>query len=212
MRKIDIVIADDHPMVRYGIKQVVAACEDMSIVGEASSGTAVLRLLHELRCDVVLLDLSMPDISGIELIKEIGRLQKGVPILVLSMYSDRQFVVSAIRHGAVGYVAKGSNPEVLVEAIRKVSEGGQFIDPTLVEVVIFPAGKPEHLPEEILSAREMQILKMFSSGIPLGDIAGRLCLSPKTISTYKARIMFKLDIDNNADLIRYAERHHVTTG
>ena len=203
------MIADDHPMVRCGIRQVFAAYEDLRITGEASSGNELLALLKKGRCDVVLLDLSMPGVNGVELLQEIGRQHENLPVLVLSMHSERQFVASAIRNGAVGYVAKGSDPEILVHAIRKVAGGGQFIDPSLVEVVVFPTTKQERLPEELLSMREIQILRMFSSGIPLGTIAQTLCLSPKTVSTYKARLMEKLEIDNNADLIRYAARHRL---
>lgn len=206
---IRLVIADDHAMVRGGLKQIIATCSDMQVVGEATDGNTLLGLLQQGACDLLLLDMTMPGLSGIDLIQRLQKEHPALPVLILSMHNEGQFVARALKAGASGYVTKGSEPEVLLAAIRKIATGGRFIDPSLVEAMVFETPATGGLPHESLSERELQILKLIAAGLPLGRIADQLHLSPKTVSTYKMRLMDKLGIDNNADLIRYASRHEL---
>lgn len=204
---IRILIADDHAMVRGGLKQIIATSDDICVVGEAVDGASTLAELERTPCDLLLLDMTMPGPAGIDLIRQLRTSYLQLPILVLSMHNEGQIVSRALKAGAAGYVTKGSEPEVLLAAIRKIAGGGKFIDPSLVEAMVFDKGSDDRLPHELLSERELQILKLIAGGSPLGRIADRLHLSPKTVSTYKMRLMEKLAIDNNAELIRYATKH-----
>lgn len=203
---IKIVLADDHAIVREGLKQLMATTFDIQVVGEAGNFVELQRLCQSIAFDVLLLDMTMPGLSGIELIQRLFREKPSLPILVLSMHIEKQIVTQALKAGASGYVAKGSLPEVLFGAIRKLADGGKYIDPLLVNDLVFDA-KDSDEPGDLLSARELQVLSMIAVGHSLGDIANRLHLSPKTISSHKIRLMQKLNIDNNADLIRYATQH-----
>jgi DNA-binding NarL/FixJ family response regulator len=210
---IRILIADDHAIVRGGLTQIVATTADIVVAGEATHGGDVLALLRRLPVDVLLLDMNMPGVSGADLIRQLHDLYPALPILVLSMHNEGQIITRALRAGAAGYVTKDSEPEILLAGIRKVAGGGRFIDPALVDSMVFDGADNdgEH-PGALLTARELQVLTMIAQGQPLGDIADRLHLSPKTISTHKMRLMQKLNIDNNADLIRYAIRHGLAAG
>ncbi|MBV2235450.1 MAG: response regulator transcription factor [Sterolibacterium sp.] len=213
---IRILIADDHALLRGGIKQIIAATRDLTVVAEAASGTQVLALCNAQGSkappdiDLLLLDLTMPGMNGIELLQRLRHDHPDLPVLILSMSNEKQIVRQAIRAGAAGYLTKDVHPDVLLTAIRKVASGGRFVDPALVEVMMFPAA--EHIevpPHELLSEREFQIFKMLIAGHKINSIATELNLSPKTVSTYKVRLMEKLDIDNNADLIRYAVQKNI---
>jgi len=208
---IRIVIADDHAMVRGGLTQIVATTSDIEVVGEATQGDEVLALLGQTPIDLLLLDMTMPGLSGVELIQRLHEEKPALPILILSMHNAVPVVARALKAGASGYVTKDSEPEVLLMAIRKIAGGGKYIDPALVDAMVFDSSDNDILPHENLSEREFQILKMIAAGLPLGEIADQLCLSPKTISTYKMRLMQKLDVDNNADLIRYVARHGIVS-
>ena len=151
--------------------------------------------------------MTMPGSSGVELIKRLQVEMPTLPILILSMHNEGQIVSLALKAGAAGYVTKDSETEVLLSAIRRIAAGGKFIDPSLVEVVVFNPLSQSSLPHDSLSERELQVLRMIASGNSLNDIANELHLSPKTISTHKMRLMQKLSIDNNADLVRYATKH-----
>ncbi|SMB29383.1 Two component transcriptional regulator, LuxR family [Sterolibacterium denitrificans] len=209
---IRILIADDHALLRGGIKQIIAATHDLRVIAEAATSTQVLKLCHEHTADLLLLDLTMPGMNGIELLQRLRNEHPGLPILILSMSNEKQIVRHAIKAGAAGYLTKDVHPEVLLTAIRKVARGGRFVDPALVETMMFPdaAGDTDVPPHELLSEREFQILKLLIAGHKINDIANQLNLSPKTVSTYKLRLMQKLDIDNNADLIRYAIRQNIS--
>lgn len=204
---IRILIADDHAMVRGGLKQIVATSADIRVVGEAVDGPSTQAALAQTDCDLLLLDMTMPGLSGIELIRTLHAAHPALPILVLSMHNEGQIVSRALKAGAAGYVTKGSEPEVLLAAIRRIAGGESFIDPSLAGTMFVDHGGDDRLPHEVLSERELQILKLIAAGSQLGRIADRLHLSPKTVSTYKMRLMEKLRIDNNADLIRYATKH-----
>jgi DNA-binding NarL/FixJ family response regulator len=207
---IRIVIADDHAIVRGGLKQIIATTADIQVAGEATNGEEVRQLARRLTFDLLLLDMSMPGVSGVELIHRVLEDKPKLPILILSMHNEGQIISGALKAGAAGYVTKDSDPETLLTAVRKVAAGGKFIDPALVDTVVFEAEARKQYPHETLSEREIQILKMITAGQPLGDIADRLHLSPKTVSTHKMRLMQKLAIDNNADLVRYAMQHGLT--
>jgi DNA-binding NarL/FixJ family response regulator len=155
----------------------------------------------------LLLDMTMPGISGVDLIRRVRAEQPALPVLVLSIHNEAQVVSRALRAGATGYVTKDSDPEVLLAAIRKLAAGGRFIDPKLVDAIIFETHSGDAPPHEVLSDREFQVLQMLASGKSINDIAETLALSAKTISTHKMRLMQKLGLGNNAELIRYAIRH-----
>ena len=204
---IRILLADDHAIVRGGLRQLFALTSDMVVVGEAASSAEVLDLWRRIPCDLLLLDLAMPGSSGVDLIRRLHLEKPALPILVLSMHNEGQIVARVLKAGAVGYVTKDSEPEILIAALRKVVDGGKYIDPALVESVVFSLGGSSEMPHDALSERELQVLKMVAAGDPLGEIADYLHLSPKTVSTHKRRLMQKLDIDNNAELVRYAMKH-----
>lgn len=204
---IRIIIADDHAIVRGGLKQIIATTADIVVVSEATQGSEVIEQWQKTPCELLLLDMKMPGVSGVELIGHLHEEKPDLPILILSMHNEGQIIARALKAGAAGYVTKDSEPEILLSAIRKVAAGGRFIDPALVETMVFNAGGNCALPHDSLSERELQVLKMIASGGPLGNIAEQLHVSPKTVSTHKMRLMQKLGIDNNADLIRYASKH-----
>lgn len=205
---IRVLIADDHALVRGGLKQIIASTADIEVTGEASRGSEVLDKLRS-GCDyqLLLLDMSMPGSAGIDLIRHLKAAQPDLPILVLSMHNEGQVVSRALRAGAAGYVTKDSEPEILLAAIRKVANGGRFLDPTLVDAMVFDTGRADAPPHELLSDREFQVLQLLGKGHSLNEIGEQLSISAKTISSHKARLMEKLGIDNNADLVRYVIRH-----
>jgi DNA-binding NarL/FixJ family response regulator len=204
---IKILIADDHAIVRGGLKQIIATTSDIVVNGEAAQGSEVVDKLRTCEIDLLLLDMTMPGISGVDLIRRVRAEQPALPVLVLSIHNEAQVVSRALRAGATGYVTKDSDPEVLLTAIRKLASGGRFIDPKLVDAIIFETHSGDAPPHEILSDREFQVLQMLASGKSINDIAEALALSAKTISTHKMRLMQKLGLANNAELIRYAIRH-----
>lgn len=208
---IRIIVADDHGIVRQGVKQFIALDPGLRLVGDVADGTQLLALLAEQTCDVLILDLSMPGRSGVELIRRIAQYNPAPRILVLSMHNETQLVSRALRAGAAGYLTKGCEPEVLVAAVRKLAKGGRYIDPSLVEGLVFDYGlHDDRPPHEGLSDRELQVLRFLVSGLSINEIAGELNLSAKTISTHKLRLMRKMDIHSNADLIRYGIEYGLT--
>ena len=205
---IRIVIADDHTIVREGLKQLLTATPDMSVAGEASDGHQVMQLVREAEFDVLLLDMSMPGRSGIDLIKLARAEKPKLRILILSMHEEQQYAVRAIKAGASGYLTKESASAQLVSAIRKVAGGGAFISAEVAEQLALGAmPQSEGLPHESLSDREYQIFRMIAAGGAVSAIAAELNLSVKTVSTHKARLMQKMGLQNQADLIRYAITH-----
>ena len=204
---IRVIIADDHAILRAGLKQIFSTTKDIVAVSEASHASEVREQLQQVPCELLLLDMTMPGCSGVELIRLLHEEKPELPILVLSMHNEGQIVVMALKAGAAGYVIKDSEPEILLAAIRKIAAGGRFIDPALVDTLVFNCYRDDKIPQAILTGRELQILRSIAAGAPLGEIAEQLHLSPKTISTHKMRLMEKLDINNNADLIRYATKH-----
>jgi DNA-binding NarL/FixJ family response regulator len=207
---IRIVIADDHTIVREGLKQVLSAAGDLAVVGEAQNGREVLERVRALDFDVLLLDMSMPGKSGIELIKQVRAEKPKLRILVLSMHEEEQYAVRAIKAGASGYLTKDSASGQLVSAIRKVAGGGAFITDSVAQQLALGAmPQTEGPPHSALSDREFQVFRELVSGKAVSDIAAELNLSVKTVSTHKARIMQKMNMNNPAELIRYAIHHRL---
>jgi DNA-binding NarL/FixJ family response regulator len=204
---IRILIADDHAVVRSGLKQIVATAQDTVVVEEAVSGTDVLAKLRTTEVDLLTLDMTMPGISGVDLIRRVHAEYPSMPILILSIHNEAQVVSRALRAGAAGYVTKDSDPEILLAAIHKLASGGRFIDPKLVDAIVFERHSGDMPPHEILSDREFEVLRLLAAGRSINDIADAFALSAKTISTHKRRLMQKLGLSNNAELIRYSIRH-----
>jgi two-component system, NarL family, invasion response regulator UvrY len=207
---IRILIADDHAVVREGIKRIINGAEDLQVVGEAASGPELLAAVAAEPCDVVLTDLAMPGLAGLEFIEALHRIRPGIPVLVLSMYPEDQYAVRALRAGASGYLHKSGVPQDLLAAIRQVSAGRRYITPVVAECLAAEiddtAVKPPH---EQLSNREYQVLCLIASGKSVGDIARELTLSVKTVSTFRRRVLEKLHLRHNAELTRYAIQHRL---
>ncbi len=205
---IRVVIADDHQILREGLKQLLQAAGDLEVVGEAGDGFEVLDRVRREEFDVLLLDMSMPGKSGVELIKQVKAEKPKLRILVLSMHEEHQYAVRAIRAGASGYLTKESAASQLVAAIRKVGGGGAYITPEFAERLAQDAMPHAQGPlHASLSDREFEVFHMLVDGMSVNEIASRLHLSAKTISTHKARLMEKLGVDSTADLVHYAVRH-----
>jgi DNA-binding NarL/FixJ family response regulator len=203
-----ILIADDHAVVREGLRQIIAKHSDMVVVDEAANGPDVLNKIRSTSYDVVVLDLSMPGRSGLEILADIKRERPDLRVLVLSVHSEELYAMRALKAGASGYLTKESAPEQLVEAIRKVSRGGKYISPALAERLAFAIETDsDKLPHEKLSDREYQVLCMIASGKTVKEIAEDLALSVPSISTYRARILLKMSMKNNAELAHYAIRN-----
>lgn len=207
---IEIVIADDHVLFRDALKHLLTLQGDMMIVGEASSGGEVLECLRKQACNLLLLDISMPGISGAELIRRVRTRYPDTQVLVLSMYNEPQLARRKLKAGATGYVTKDAAASVLIDAIRKVAAGGRFIVPSLAEQIAFDdATTAETSSHHQLTERELQILRMLAQGKGLNEIARELSISNKTVSTHKVRMMRKMKITSNAELIRYCVTHRV---
>jgi DNA-binding NarL/FixJ family response regulator len=207
---IRIVVADDHTIVREGLKQLLSSAGDLAVVGEAQNGHEALERVRTLDFDVLLLDMSMPGKSGIELIKQVRAEKPKLRVLVLSMHEEEQYAVRAIKAGASGYLTKESATAQLVSAIRKVASGGAFITDSVAQQLALGAmPQSDGPPHGALSDREFQVFRELVSGKAVSDIAAQLNLSVKTVSTHKARIMQKMNMSNPAELIRYAIHHRL---
>ena len=208
---IRIVIADDHAIVREGLKRIVTAAQDMAVVGEAADGAQVMRQVRESDFEVLVLDLSMPGRSGMELIKQVRSERPRLRILVLSMHEELQYAVRAIKSGASGYLSKESAPLQLMQVLRKIASGGAFISSDVAEQLALGSMLGSiSAAHEKLTDREFEIFRLIAMGMSVTDIAVRLNLSAKTISTHKANLMQKMNLQNQSELIRYAIKHGVT--
>ena len=203
-----ILIADDHPVVRRGLRQIVADSRDMAVVDEATNGWEVLSKVRVSDYDVVLLDIAMPGMDGLDVLTQLKHERPNLPVLMLSMYPEEQFAKRAIRAGASGYVTKESAPEELVGAIRKVSTGGKYVSSALAEKLALDLQRDgKQPPHEALSDREYQVMCLIASGKTVTGIAHELSLSVKTISTHRHRILEKMNLKNNAELTHYAVKN-----
>jgi DNA-binding NarL/FixJ family response regulator len=205
---IRVLVADDHAVVRRGVVQILDEAPDMIAAGQASSGREALRMVQEECYDVLLLDIAMPEGSGLEVLHQLQTLKPDLRILILSMYPERQYAVRALKAGAAGYLTKDGAPDELVAAIRKVAQGGKYITQALAEELAAGlVGEAREAPAESLSNREYQVMRLLASGKTATEIADELSISVKTVSTYRARILDKLGLRNTAEIIRYAFEH-----
>jgi DNA-binding NarL/FixJ family response regulator len=199
---------DDHAVVRGGLRQFLANSRDCQFLGEARTGADALAQVASEPWDLVLLDIGLPDISGIEVLKQIRRQRPELPVLIFSMFAEDDYAMSVIQAGATGFLPKDSAPEEILEAIRRATSGGRYVSPQLTDRLLsgtMTTGKS--LPHELLSAREGEVMRRVSRGESLTHIADCLHLSPKTITTYRARILEKLNLNSNAELTRYVVEH-----
>ena len=205
-----VLIADDHPVVRRGLRQVLDAAENLTVAGEAKDGNDVVALAGRVAWDVAVIDYNMPGRGGVELVKELRHRFPDRPVLVLSMYPEDRYALRLLRAGAAGYLNKESAPEELVGALRKVAAGGRYVSAALGEkLALALSGSGEAPAHDKLSDREYQIMWLLASGKTVGEIARQLFLSANTVSTYRTRILRKMNVRNNAELMRYAIRHQL---
>jgi DNA-binding NarL/FixJ family response regulator len=200
------LIADDHAVVRRGLKEILADAFDVSGFGEAGTAAQVLELARKQHWDILILDITMPGRNGLEVLKEVKHAYPKLPVLVLSMHPEDQFAIRTLKAGAAGYMTKENAPEELIKAIRKVLSGGKYVSDALAEKLaaqVATEAEAEKSPHEALSDREYQVMRMIASGKAVGTIAEELALSVKTISTYRARILEKMRMKNNAEITHY---------
>ena len=202
---IRVLVADDHALVRAGLKHILGKTGEISVIGEACNGQEVMVEARRTPCDVVLLDIGMPGRSGLDVLKQLRVEHPNLPVLILTMYPEEQYAVRALRAGAAGYLTKDSGPEELVNAVRKVASGGRYVSMRAAESLAFEVqGRFRQSPHEALSDRELQVLCMIARGKTVNEIAGELTLSPKTVSTYRSRVLAKLNLRNNSEIAYYA--------
>lgn len=208
MHKTQVLLADDHAIIRDGLKQILSDTDDLVVSGEAANGNELMHLVRERNWGVLVLDISMPGRSGLDLIRMVKDEKPTLPILILSMHHEEQYAVRAIHAGASGYLTKESDSEILVAAIRRVAAGGVYISQKVAELMVRGI-RPivETLPHDLLSDREYQVFNMLVKGTGLTEIGLELSLSVKTISTHKTHILQKMNLANTGELIRYAITH-----
>jgi two-component system, NarL family, invasion response regulator UvrY len=205
---IRVLIADDHAIVRRGVRQILEETSDIEVVGEAASASELWPKMREGRFDAVVLDVNLPGRSGLELLGDIKRERPELPVLILTVHSEEQYAVRALKAGAAGFLTKESAPEKLVDAVRRIAEGRRFITPEVAEKLASSVARGETGPlHESLSDREFQILKMIASGKTVSQIGRELALSVKTISTHRTRILKKMNLKTNSELTHYAIRN-----
>jgi len=201
---IKVIVVDDHPVVRLGLRQIIEDESDMEVAGEAKNAGECFSLVRKTDCTLVLLDITLPDRSGFDVLKQLKYEHPNIPILILSVHSEDQYGLRFIKAGASGYLMKEGAPEELVSAIRKVNAGGKYVSASLAEKLVSHLGALDKPPHENLSNREFQILCMIAQGKSLKSIAVELCVGEKTVSTYRSRILEKMEISTNSGLTRYA--------
>ncbi len=213
MKKIMIIkvfIADDHRLFCDGLKRIFAETADIMVVGEATDGLDALAKMRQGGWDVALLDVNMPGMNGLEVLKRIMSDDAKRKILMLSTYHEDEYAIRSIRAGASAYLTKNSPTDLLISVIRRLANGGKYIDPKLAEKLLFDLGPASAIPPHtILSDRELSVLKLIAAGVSLAEISQKLSLSPKTVSTYRARILEKMNMQNNAQLVRYVTEHNL---
>ena len=200
---IRVLLADDHAVVRRGLKQILAETDDIRTEGEVDSGAGVLRAVRRKKYDMVLLDITLPDQNGLEVLGQLRAAHPNLPVLMLSVHPEEQYAVRALKTGAAGYLTKDSAPEEMLAAIRKVYRGGKYVSAALAERLVGLLGEQDGAPHESLSEREFQVMLLLANGKSVSEIANRLALSAKTVSTYRSRLMEKLGMKSIAELVRY---------
>jgi DNA-binding NarL/FixJ family response regulator len=207
---LNILLVDDHAVVRQGIRHILAEAYNQASFGEASSASELRELIEAVTWDIVILDLALPDGNGLEVLKQLKLTRPKLPVLILSMFPEDQYAIRAIKAGAAGYLNKESAPEELVKAIHKILQGGEYISSSVADELLHYARGDEDQPlHKILSDREYQVLCLIASGKEVKDIAAELSLSPKTISTYRVRLLEKMNMRTNAELTNYAIRNNL---
>ena len=207
---IKVLIADDHAIVREGLKQILADTKDIAVAGEAENGLEAIKMVRLGKGDVLLLDISMPDRNGIEVLKQVRKETPAITVLILTMHREDQYAIRALKAGAAGYLNKQSAPAELVNAIRQVASGRKYVSPTLAQELANQVNEERDVPlHETLSDREFQTLTMIASGKTVSDIARELVLSVKTISMYRARLLQKMKLRHNAELTHYAIKNQL---
>ncbi len=208
---IRLLICDDHAIVRQGLKQILADAPDLAVTAEAGDGPEAIRIAREGGIDVVLLDIALPGRDGLDVLKQLHQESPRLPVLIVSTYPEKQYALRSLRLGAAGYLNKGADPVELITAIRKVAQGGMFVSPTVAETLATAmrkdSGRPPH---EQLSQREYQVFTLIAAGKTLSEIAAQLSLSLNTVSTYRARVMEKINTHNDVETALYAVRHQLT--
>jgi two-component system invasion response regulator UvrY len=208
---IRVLVADDHPVVRAGLRAILARRCNVGTLGEAGTGAEVRLLVAQKPWDVVVLDTNLPDCAGLEMVKEIKRLHPNLPALILGVHPDEEFAVRALRAGAAGYISKRAAPEELASAVQRLSQGRRYMSPAAAEELVraLGNGSGERAPHTRLSDREYQVLCLLGSGKSVGQIAEELARSVKTISTYRARILGKMEMQSTAQLVHYVLQQHL---
>ena len=202
---IKVLVADDHEIVRQGLKTIISEHSDLSIAGEAENGNQVLKILKKTKVDVVLLDFDMPEKNGLDTLIELKALYPKLPVMILSIFPEDHYGTRFLKAGASGYLQKSSATDQLIDAIRKVFNGGKYISSALTDKLVTGLNKDkEQFLHESLTDREFQVFRLLATGKKLKELADELCLSINTISTYRSRILQKMDLKSNADVIRYA--------
>lgn len=205
-----ILIADDHAVVRKGFVQILDEAQDIVEVDEAETGEDVIDMVRENDYDVLVLDLNMPGMSGFQVLEQVAVIRENLPVLVLSMHSEQQYGVRVLRAGAAGYIAKGTAPEELLTAVRRVAGGNKYISPQLAERLLNVLDHPnDGPPHQRLSDREFQVFRQLCEGVTVTEIGEQLNLSAKTISTYRSRVLDKMEMSSNAELVQYAVRNGI---
>jgi len=209
---IRLLICDDHILIRQGLKQILADVPDLMVVAEAFDGPSVLRCAHAGGIDVILLDIALPGRDGLEVLKQLREEHPTLPVLILSTYPEKQYAVRCLKLGAAGYLNKGAEQSQLVNALRKVSQGGIYVSPATAESLAMALRHDsERPPHEQLSAREYQVFSLIAAGNTQSHIAQSLSLSLNTVSTYRARVLEKISVNNDVELALYAVRHQLVS-
>jgi DNA-binding NarL/FixJ family response regulator len=205
-----VLIADDHPVVREGVRRILEGATEVEVVGEVGRSDEVLDAARRTRADVVVLDIGMPGPSYLEVLAALSAECPGARALILSAQPEEDYAVRALRGGATGYLSKGYSPPELVEAVRRVAAGRRYVSAALAEqLALGVVGDAAKAPHERLSGREFEVLRLLAGGLSLKEIAGRLQVSPKTVSSFRARLLEKMQLKTNAELVRYAVEHHL---
>ena len=209
---IRLAICDDHKIVREGIRQIIQGFHDITLIqNDISTGEELLQVLRKIEVDVIILDVSLPGRSGLEVLKQVKILHPKTNVLILSMYPEDQFAIRMLKAGASGYLHKDSSPDVLIEAIRVISKGGEYLSPEITKLLFREMNnKHQELPHTSLSDREYEVFLAIGDGRPNNAIALQLSLSAKTISTYRSRVLKKMNLDNNSDMIKYILLHNLS--
>jgi two-component system, NarL family, invasion response regulator UvrY len=209
-RTINVLLVDDHDLVRTGIKHMLCNAEDINVLGEASTGEEAVKMTRDLAPDVVLMDVKMPGIGGLEATRKLLRILPNIKVLVVTVCDDDLFPSRLLQAGAVGYLTKGASMDEMLQAIHTVHSGQRYISPEVAKQLALKHLVDDHdSPFDALSERELQVMLMITEGMKVQDIAGKLCLSPKTVNSYRYRIFDKLSVKNDVELTHLAIRHHI---